>query len=247
MKGLLLLGDCRDMIPKNGPFDMLFADAPYGDTSLSWDKMVRGWEKVAAASLKPTGSIWVTGSLRFFMVTHRAARAAGLRIAQEIVWEKHNGSGFAKDRFKRVHELAVQFYRADTAWSEVYNDVQTTNDATARTTRRKRRPAHTGNIDAAHYVSQDGGPRIMRSVIYARSCHGRAIHPTEKPIELLLPLLRTSCPPGGLIGDMFAGSGAMGEAAYISGRRYVGCEIDPTYHSAASERLAALTPLMVAA
>lgn len=234
-------------MPSHGPFDMIIADPPYGDTSLPWDRMVRGWEKVARDSLKPTGSMWVFGSLRFFMLAHRPMRRAGLRITQEVVWEKHNGSGFHADRFKRVHELAVQVIRDDAAWSDIYNDVQTTPDATAKTVRRKKRPTHTGNIEAGHYVSEDGGPRIMRSVIYARSCHGRAIHPTEKPVDLLEILIRTSCPPGGLVGDFFAGSGAAGDAATMAGRRYVGAEIDAGYASAATSRLSAMLPLGVAA
>ena len=41
----------------------------------------------------------------------------GWRYCQDIVWEKPNGSGFAKDRFKRVHEHAVQFRREGDAWT----------------------------------------------------------------------------------------------------------------------------------
>lgn len=248
MSGRILEGDCRQLMPVEGPFDMIIADPPYGDTSLSWDRMVRGWERVARDRLKPTGSMWVFGSLRFFMLAHRPMRRAGLRIAQEIVWEKHNGSGFHADRFKRVHELAVQVVRDDAVWGDIYNDVQTTPDAVARTVRRKKgRPAHMGQIDAAPYASEDGGPRIMRSVIYARSCHGRAIHPTEKPVDLLEILIRTSCPPGGLVGDFFAGSGSAGDAAMMAGRRYVGCEMDPGYAAAAAARLASRLDFGVAA
>ncbi|RSV15699.1 site-specific DNA-methyltransferase [Sphingomonas sp. ABOLF] len=240
-------GDCRDLMPQHGPFDMIVADPPYGDTSLEWDERVENWHHLAVQCLKPTGSIWVFGSLRYFMAEGRHFEAAGLRYAQEIVWEKHNGSGFHADRFKRVHELAVQWYRQDAAWGEVYNEVQKTNDATARTVRRKKRPTHTGHIEAGHYVSEDGGPRIMRSVIYARSCHGRAIHPTEKPVDLLETLIRTSCPAGGLVGDFFAGSGAAGEAAIMTGRRYVGTELDLRYAAAAQGRLASILPLGAAA
>lgn len=233
----LLVGDCRDLMGAAGPFDMILADPPYGDTSLPWDKMVRGWEKVARDALKPTGSMWVFGSLRFFMLAQRPMRAAGLRVTQEIVWEKHNGSSFHADRFKRVHELVVQVTRTDSKWADVYNEVQTTSDAVARVARRKKRPAHTGHIDAKSYESEEGGPRIMRSVIYQRSCHGRAIHPTEKPVLLLETLIKTSCPPGGTVGDFFAGSGAAGEAAGHTGRNYVGCEIDAEYAALARARL----------
>lgn len=239
---IVLAGDCRALMPSHGPFDMILADPPYGDTSLAWDRRVDGWIALARTALSPTGSLWVFGSLRCFMATADRFADAGLRIAQEIVWEKQNGSGFHADRFKRVHELAVQFYRAETPWRDIYNAVQTTPDATARTVRRKRRPPHTGHIDAGHYVSHDGGPRLMRSVIYVRNCHGRAIHPTEKPSALLEILIRTSCPEHGLVGDWFAGSGAAGEACRLSGRRYLGCEIDPAMADRARSRIAAVLP-----
>lgn len=238
----ILTGDCRILMPDHGPFDLILADPPYGETSLAWDRRVDGWLPLALAALKPSGSLWVFGSLRSFMATAEAFARTGLHHAQEIVWEKQNGSGFHADRFKRVHELVAQFYRADAPWSVVYNDVQTTPDATARTLRRKGRPPHTGHIDAGHYVSADGGSRLMRSVIFVRNCHGRAIHPTEKPSGLMEILIRTSCPPGGLVGDWFAGSGAAGEACRLSGRRYLGCEIDPAMAARAQARLAAVLP-----
>lgn len=233
----LHIGDCREIMPDLGPFDMILADPPYGDTSLAWDKRVEGWLERARASLKPSGSMWVFGSMRFFMVSADDFKAAGWRYAQDVVWEKHNGSGFHADRFKRVHEHAVHFYRSDAPWEGVFNDVQTTPDATARTVCRKKRPAHTGHIDAAHYVSEDGGPRLMRSVIYMRSMHGRAIHPTEKPAPFLEILVRTSCPEGGTVGDWFAGSAAAGEACQMTGRKYIGCDIDADMAAKAQARL----------
>lgn len=241
----LLSGDCREIMPNMGPFDMIIADPPYGDTSLAWDRHVDGWEVVAFQSLRVTGSMWVFGSLRFFMSMAAKMKDAGWRYAQDIVWEKHNGSSFHADRFKRVHELAVQFYRSDAAWGDIFNDVQTTPDATARTVRRKKRPAHTGHSDAGHYVSEDGGPRIMRSVIYMPSMHGKAIHPTEKPSALLETLVRTSCPRDGLVGDFFAGSGSAWEACRFAGRRYVGTEIDEAMAESARWRIGSRLQLAV--
>jgi len=238
----ILTGDCRDLMPAHGPFDMILADPPYGDTSLAWDRRVEGWIASARDALRPTGSLWVFGSLRCFMATADLFADAGLRLAQELIWEKQNGSNFHADRFKRVHELVVQFYPAERRWREIYNVVQTTAEATARAVRHKQRPPHTGNIDAGYYVSHDGGPRIMRSVVFVRNCHGRAIHPTEKPVALLEIVIRTSCPPGGLVGDWFAGSGSVGEACRLSGRRYVGCEIDAEMAEHARARLAAVLP-----
>jgi site-specific DNA-methyltransferase (adenine-specific) len=181
--------------------------------------------------------MWVFGSLRFFMATAERFADAGWRYAQDIVWEKHNGSGFQADRFKRVHELAVQFYPDDVAWNTVWNEVQTTRDAEARKTIRRRRPPHMGQIDSVAYQSETGGPRLMRSVIAIRSCHHEAIHPTEKPVGLIQILVRTSCPPDGVVGDFFAGSGAAGEACAHAARRYVGSEVDPEMAARALARL----------
>lgn len=171
--------------------------------------------------------MWVFGSMRFFLTMGPEFAAAGWRYAQDIVWEKHNGSGFASDRFKRVHELAVQFYRDDVTWESVYNEVQMDQGAArARTVRRRHQPPHLGEIAPQAYETKEGDPLIMRSVIYERSCHGKAIHRTQKPTGLLEILIRTSCPADGLVADFFAGSGSGGVAAAALGRRYIGAEIN---------------------
>ena len=247
MTSRIIEGDCRTELIGRGQFDMILADPPYGQTSLGWDRRVDGWERSAIARLKPTGSMWLFGSLRFLLETWPALSAAGWRYAQDIVWEKHNGTNLAADRFRRVHEHVIHLYRADSKWGQVYNEVQTTADATARTVRKNGRPAKwIGATGETVYTSEDGGPRLMRSVLPVRSMHGSAIHPTEKPVALLDILIRTSCPPGGIVADLFAGSGAGGEAAAMAGRDYVGCEIDGEMASRAANRLAQLLPLVSA-
>src|SRR3546814_666825 len=136
---------------------------------------------------------------------------AGFKYAQDIVWEKQNGSGFHADRFRRVHEHAVQFYRG--AWGEVPKFPQYTLDARKKVVRRKTRPTHTGSINEGHYVSEDGGPRLVRSVIKVANEHGKAVHPTQKPLEIVAPLINYSVPPGGIVIDPFYGSGSLGIAA----------------------------------
>lgn len=230
----ILTGDCREVMAAEGPFDMICADPPYGDTALPWDRIVPGWLDDALLALKPTGSLWLFGSMRLLMLM---GTPKGFRYAQDVVWEKSNGTGFSADRFKRVHEHAVQFYRADAAWADVYNDVQRTPySGPSKSVRRRRaeRGQHYGDINQASY--QDDGSRIQRSVIPAPSARG-GIHPTQKPVELLEVLIRTSCPPGGLVGDFFAGSGSAAEAAVMCGRNYVGCEIDPEMAAKARARL----------
>lgn len=239
----ILTGDCRVLMPPRGPFDMILADPPYGDTTLVWDRRVEGWLRLARTGLKPWGSMWVFGSFRFFMATFAQFRAAGWRYVQEVVWQKTAGTNFQADRFRRVHELIVHFRPEGTRWRDIYNAVQTTPDAVAKRAFRRKCPPHTGKIGDQLYSKAAGGPRIMHSVILQRNCRGHAIHPTEKPVPLLEILIRTSCPPGGLVGDWFAGSGAVGEACLLSGRRYLGCEIDRAMAERTRARIAAVLPL----
>lgn len=234
----LYLGDCREVLRSlpEASVDMVLADPPYGDTSLEWDSIVPGWLPAVARVLKPNGALWIFGSMRFLAGVFDEVGALGFKYSQDVLWEKQNGTGFHADRFRRVHEHAVMFYRG--AWADVYQEVQYTNDATARTVLRKQRPAHTGHIDAAHYVSEDGGPKMMRSVMYVRNEHGRAIHPTQKPVELLRPLVRYSCPPGGVVLDPFSGSASTGEACILDGRQFVGIEKKADHFATGCDRLA---------
>lgn len=112
------------------------------------------------------------------------------------------------------------------------------NEATAKTVRRKLRPNHTGDIGAFRYMSEDGGPKLQRSVIYARSCHGFADNETQKPVEIVAPLIEYACPPGGLIVSPFAGSGTDGVIAKQTGRRAVLIEIREDQCEIAANRLA---------
>lgn len=235
----VICGDCRQILPtlETESVDVCVTDPPYGDTSLNWDVPLTAWLPLIRRVLKPHGSLWCFGSLRMFMAQAEAFRVNGWRLAQDIVWEKHNGSSFHADRFKRVHEHVVQFYPAAVPWESVWKSPQVTMDATARAFRRKQRPPHTGHIDAGSYLSVDGGPRLERSVLHVRSCHGYAQHPTQKPVGILTPLIEYSCPPDGTVLDPFAGSGSTARAAKDVGRNAIVIEQDAAYCEIARERL----------
>lgn len=216
--------------------DCCVTDPPYGETSLDWDEAEIAWLSAMDRTIMRAGSIWSFGSLKYLSWLLRSNGMSAWRQSQEIVWEKHNGSNFHADRFKRVHELAVHLYRREVPWDEIYKKPIFTQDATARTIRRKRRPTHTGHIDAGAYRSEDGGPRLMTSVIYERSCHGYAEHPTQKPLGICRTLIEYSCPPGGVVLDPFAGSGSILLAAALSGCRAIGVETEERYCAIAAKR-----------
>lgn len=240
----VITGDCRDVLARfpDASFDCILTDPPYGETSLEWDRWVPDWPKMLRRLLKPTGSMWVFGSQRMFF--DHVGEFSGWKLAQDIVWEKHNGSGLFADRFRRVHEHALHFYRDDALWSDVFKAPQFTNDATARTVRKKSRPAQwIGATGDSVYRSEDGGPKLMRSVIYVRSEHGRAEHPTQKPIGIVEPLLLYSCPPGGRVLDPFAGSGTTGLVAKRHGIDAVLVEGKPEFAALIDRRIRDDAPL----
>lgn len=231
-------GDCREVLP--ALFGLLapcsnavvIADPPYGETTLAWDRWPDRWVESVGLSMDNTVSLWCFGSLRMFLDRQREFR--GWSIAQDVIWEKHNGSSFHADRFRRVHEHVVQWYRGP--WADVHKAPVTTPDATARTLRRKEKPTHMGAIAGSHYASEDGGPRLMRSVIKVRSEHGRAENETQKPVGIVAPLIEYACPLGGLVVSPFMGAGTDLVSAIRSGRRALGIELREEQCEIAAER-----------
>jgi site-specific DNA-methyltransferase (adenine-specific) len=66
---------------------------------------------------------------------------------------------------------------------------------------------------------------------------GNKLHPTQKPVAALRPLIEAFCPSDGTVLDPFAGSGSSLVAARQLGRNCIGIEIDEQHHRTASERL----------
>lgn len=65
----------------------------------------------------------------------------------------------------------------------------------------------------------------------------KQIHSTQKPVLLFTELIMLSSRPGDLVFDPFAGSGSSGVAADISGRDWIGCELDKDMYDKANEWL----------
>jgi site-specific DNA-methyltransferase (adenine-specific) len=230
-------GDCREILPALGlQADCIVTDPPYQETSLEWDRWPKGRPELARDAVR---SMWCFGSMRMFLDRGHEFVASGWKLSQDVVWEKANGTGFATDRFKRVHEIATHWYRGD--WSAVHHDTPRVAYVGPDKHSRGRlvdRGQHLGAIGTHHY--EDDGTRLMRTVLQANSVRG-GLHPTEKPLGILDPLIRYACPPGGLVLDPFAGSGSTLDAARQCGRRAIGIEINEEYAEAAARRLSNLT------
>lgn len=234
---MIVTGDAIEEIRKlpDQSVDLVFTDPPYGETSLCWDNKVGSWQYECLRVLKPSGSMWVFGSLRSHLEDRDLYR--GWRVAQDVIWEKHNGSGASADRFRRVHEILVQYYPCAAKWRDVYKSPVYSLDAAARSVRRKQKPQQWGDMGPSSYATEDGGKRLLRSVLCVRSCHGSAVHPTQKPLDLLKPIIQYSCPVGGVVLDPFGGSGSISLAALQLERKTVYVERNAGYVEIAKQRL----------
>lgn len=230
----LHLGDCREVLEGLGQFDLVLTDPPYGETAIAWDTWPTGWPALAAQHAR---SMWCFGSMRMFL--KQRDEFAAWRLSQDVIWEKHTGTGMATDRFARVHESALHWYQGD--WSDIYHKAPRVKIGNMRRTASK----PTGAVVAEHLGGvqrmttwEDDGTRLAHSIFRVHGMHRRGDHPTEKPTGMIEPLMEYACPPGGTILDPFAGSGSTLAAAKGTGRKAVGIEASEEYCERAAKRLA---------
>ena len=108
---------------------------------------------------------------------------------------------------------------------------------------RKRYPSSTGFVRRYHeqaYVLAKGNPRrphmLLPSVLEWRYT-GNMLHPTQKPVGALLPLVMAFSQTGDVILDPFAGSRSTAVAAAMLGRHYIAIELNEEYARLARDRL----------
>lgn len=92
------------------------------------------------------------------------------------------------------------------------------------------------------YLLAKGDPKEPKTPppdVMPWSYTGNKLHPTQKPVESLKPLIEAFCPAGGVVLDPFAGSGTTGIAARETGRRFVLIEKSTEHHRTAVRRFAA--------
>jgi site-specific DNA-methyltransferase (adenine-specific) len=104
-------------------------------------------------------------------------------------------------------------------------------------------PSKTGFTRGHHevaYVLAKGEPKRpiepLRDVIQW-TYSGNALHPNQKPLSVLTPLVVSFSEPGDIVFDPFAGSGTTGIAARQCGRRFILIEKLKGYYQAARDRI----------
>jgi len=232
----LYCGNCLELLEAigakypDGRFDMIFADPPYflsnGGITCHAGKMVQvdkgDWDKSRGPELnhefnlewlrrcqrvlKPNGSIWVTGTLHVIFSVGFAMQQLGMKILNDIAWEKPNPPPNLSCRYF-THSTETVLWAAKTERSK-----------------------HTFNYSRMRELN---GGKQMKTV-WTMTCPGgdeKALgkHPTQKPVALVERCLLASTNPGDTVLDPFLGAGTTAVAALRSGRHCVGIEADPNH------------------
>lgn len=91
----------------------------------------------------------------------------------------------------------------------------------------------------AKFINNIGESKTVHQI---NNITGEKLHPTEKPIHLLMMYIKNSSNLGDTILDPFCGSGSMLEAAELTGRNSIGIEIDEIYCATIKRRMASIEP-----
>ena len=221
-----------------GRFDMIFADPPYflsnGGITCHAGKMVKvdkgawdrsrgpelnhefnhAWLSRCQRLLKPDGTIWVSGTHHVIHSVGFAMQQLGMKILNDIVWEKPNPAP----------NLSCRYF--------------THSGETIIWAARGERSRHVFNYDL---MKKHNSGKQMKSIWRMippkkeEKIYGK--HPTQKPVALLERVILSSTGLGDEIFDPFSGSSTTGVAAIRTGRKFVGCEIDKDFVALSEKRL----------
>lgn len=224
----------------NGKFDVIFADPPYflsnGGITCQAGRMVKvdkgGWDKSNGPSLnhefnhawlsrcqkllKPDGTLWVSGTHHVIHSIGFAMQQLGMKILNEIVWEKPNPPPNLSCRYFTHASETIIWAAKDEGSKHVFNYQQ--------------------------MKSINGGKQmksVWRFAAPGRSEKALGRHPTQKPVGLLERILLASSNERDIVFDPFAGSSTTGVAAIRTNRQFVGCELEDEFVRLSRARLAA--------
>ena len=80
-------------------------------------------------------------------------------------------------------------------------------------------------------------PRVLLPDVLEWRYTGNTLHPTQKPLRAVRPLIKAFSAVDEIVLDPFAGSGTTALAAFLLGRRYIGIEVRKDYATIAQQRL----------
>lgn len=237
-------GDCLDILPTlpAQSVDAIITDPPYGTTACKWDSVIpldAMWRELKRV-IKPRGAVVLFAAQPF---TSALVMSNPQWFKYELIHKKRQtgAPGVAKIRPLPVHETVLIFgdgkltYNPEMGEGEPY-----------KVTSRSNGNRHGFGFKGKEYTNDNPGVRYPTSVIECSQIRF-AIHPTQKPVDLLRYLVRTYTNAGETVLDFTMGSGTTGVACAMDGRHFIGVELDAGYFDIARRRIEQVQPALMEA
>ena len=253
----IINGECISEIKKvpNTCIDLIIADPPYNlskgrewkwDNSVelqgmggNWDKVMQEWDDFTFESymtftkawlteakriLKPTGSMWIFGTYHNIGIINVICQMLGIEIINEVVWYKRNAfPNLAGRRLTASHETILWCNKGGKK-REYFFDYE-----------------YSKNGDFSYDGLKTPGKQMRTVWDISNNKEKRELaygkHPTQKPIRILKRIIKLSSREGDIMLTPFSGSGSECVAAKMTGRKYIGIELDDSYCKIATNRL----------
>jgi DNA modification methylase len=255
-----LPGGCLDAIVTDPPYPEI--DREYGRLSEeAWRTLMDGVVTEARRVLRPRGSIVMVlqpnservGRLRTWLWRFLADWGERWGIVQDAWWWNtaamptvhcQHDRGLMRPSVKALvwlgpedcyrDQSVVLWQQSDASRTQLQEGMALHRFPSGHTVRR-------GRINGAALTAGGATPFNILPLSASDSTHsaGAAGHGAGTPHALAAWWVRYLCPPGGVVGEPFAGSGTMLLAALAQGRRAVGCEAFARYLPIARQRCAA--------
>lgn len=220
--------------------DMILCDLPYGQTQRNkWDIVIPFkplWEQYKRI-IKDNGVIALFANGMF---------TAELMLSNKdmwkynLVWDKVLPSGFlnAKKMPMRSHEDICIFYKKSPIYNPQMTPGKECHSRGNAVGKRQEDFSRNTNYGSFAAVQTEGNLKYPKSIITYQKPHpSTAVHPTQKPVELLEWLIKTYTNEGEIVLDNCMGSGSTAVACINTERNYIGFEISKEYCDIANKRL----------
>ena len=234
----LYSGDCLELMKdiSSGSVDLILTDPPYGTTNCRWDTIIPFdpmWEQLKRI-IKPNGAICLFGGEPF----SSALRMSNIKnFKYDWYWQKSTPTGFlnAKKQPLRNIETISVFYSKQPIYNPQKTHGHKRKVSLAKHKQNCKKAEEYNDYDLASYDSTERYPtQILR---FKTDRQKSALHPTQKPVDLLEYLIRTYTNEGETVLDFAMGSGSTGVACVNTNRNFIGIELDEGYFQIAKQRI----------
>lgn len=238
-----ILGDCLIELPKliaeGIKVDLVLTDMPYGVTRAVFDKKLpldKVWPLINGIT-RATTPVLLFGQGAFFA---ELILSNSKYFRYDLVWNKILTTGFlnANKMPLRVHEQIAVFYKKAPVYNPQFSEGRPLHSKGTAYKNKKGKNSNYGQFTPVDTL-KGNTKKYPISIIDIQKPHPcKAIHPTEKPTELLEYCINTYTNIGDTVLDFCAGSGSLAEACLNTGRGYICIEKNPQEYSKMLNRIA---------